>query len=148
MFKRLTDYTSLLRMLSVVSDSKAVRLVVPLASYHVQVGATDGAEVSDVVVTAVDVGKSLVKRYVKHCQLVVVANQTLQEGQIAEGQACQVVVRAIDVLQVGAVVKSEACQVVVGANHVDKGVTVAECELLHAVVAADECAEREQTGYD
>ena len=57
---------------------------VPLASHHAKVVAGDCAEVGNLVETAVDVGKSLVERYIKHGQLVVVADDALEECLIGQ----------------------------------------------------------------
>ena len=103
-------------------------LVVPLAGNHCQVVATDCTEVSDVVVAAVDVGKSLVKRNIKHLELVVVADKTLEESLIAESQAGQVVVAAVNILQIRATFNGEAGQVVVRANDIYKILAFAEGE--------------------
>ena len=49
------------------------RLRIPLACYHVEVGASDGADVGENVVPEVSVFESLVARYVEHLERVVVA---------------------------------------------------------------------------
>ena len=77
-------------------------LVVPLASNHSQVGAGNGPHICNHVVAAVDVAEILVERYIKHCQLVVVAEKTLQESKIAECEAAEVVILAVDEYHVGA----------------------------------------------
>ena len=75
---------------------------VPLASYHSQVLTSDGAEVGNHVVTAVDISKSGVKRNVKGVDLVIVAEQTLEECLVGEVEACKIVVRAVNECKVGA----------------------------------------------
>lgn len=66
--------------------------VVPLAGHHGEVGTGLGAQIGDGVEAAVDVAQCRVKGYVEHVQLVVVAQQTLQEVEVAQGQGGQVVV--------------------------------------------------------
>ena len=58
--------------------------VVPLAGNHPEVGAGDCSEVGNHVVAAVDVGKSLIEADVEHGELVVVAEESLQEGLISQ----------------------------------------------------------------
>ena len=77
-------------------------LVVPLAGNHAEVVTCDGAEVSDRVVTAVNIDESLIERHIEHGQLVVVAEKTLQEGLVGEIKRGEVVVGAIDILDVRA----------------------------------------------
>ena len=72
---------------------RMVRLsVVPLAGDHAEVGASLGAEVGNHVRAAVDVGKSLVEAYIKHGELVVVAENTLEESLVGEAKLGKVVV--------------------------------------------------------
>ena len=79
-------------------------LVIPLASHHTEVVAGDCTEVDNLVVTAVDICKSLVEGYIKHCQLIVVTDKTLKESLVGKGQLGKVVVRAIHILKIGSTV--------------------------------------------
>ena len=78
-----------------------------------EVGACLGAEVGNHVIAAVDVGQSLVEAYVKHCELVVVAEEALEESLVRQRESGKVVVRAVDEDQVRAVVDGEGGKVVV-----------------------------------
>lgn len=71
---------------------------VPLASDHAQVRASHSTHIGDVVVTAVDVDESLVKRDIECVELVVVAKQTLQECLVREVKSGEVVVKAVNIL--------------------------------------------------
>ena len=109
-------------------------LVVPLAGYHSQVRASYRTEVYDLVVAAVDVREGLVERYVKHCQLVVVAEKSLEESLVREIQLSEVVVRAVYENQVRAVAYIKSCEVVVGAYEVLQHVAVLKSQSNHVVV--------------
>lgn len=90
-----------------------------------EVGATDGAEVGEEVVAAVYVGKSLVETNVDHVELVVVADQTLEEVLVAQVKTGEVVVGAVYVSKVGAILHAESGEIVVRTDEVDKVVAVA-----------------------
>ncbi len=113
-------------------------LVVPLAGHHAQIVTSDGTEVSDLVVTAVDVGKSLVKRYIEHLELIVVADESLQESLVGESELGKVVVAAVNILEIVAAFHAQGGQIIVGANEVEKHGAVADTEGDHVVVGADE----------
>ena len=81
-------------------------------------------------------------------ELIVVAEQTLEEGLIRQGEVGQVVVRAVDKGEVVAAFDAEGGEVVVGANEIQESVTVANAETLHVVTAAHEGRERRQPGND
>lgn len=116
-------------------------LISPVASDHCQIRASFCAEIGDLVVTAVDVSKSLVERYIKHCQLVVVAEDTLQECLVRQCELSKVVVRAVNELELRALVYCKGGKIVVRAYQVEKVLAVHHCKLLHVVVRADECAQ-------
>ena len=91
-------------------------LVVPLAGNHTERVVTDGAEVGNHVVAAVDVRQCRVKRYIEQGQLVVVAKQTLQEGLVCQSKLGKIVVGAVYEEHLRAVGDGERSQIVVGAN--------------------------------
>lgn len=118
-----------------------VRLVIPVASDLMEVGASLGAHVGDDVEAAVDVGEVLVEGYIKHCQLVVVAQQALEECLVAQGEGGKVVVAAVNEEELRALLNCKAGEVVVRANEVDQVLAVTHCEALHIVVGANEGAQ-------
>lgn len=77
--------------------------IIPLASYHLQVVASYGAEVADSVVAAVDISQGLVKRNIKHGQLIVVAEESFKESLVGKIELREVVVRAVNEQKVGAI---------------------------------------------
>ncbi len=56
--------------------------VIPLTCHHPEIRATNRAEIGNLIVAAVDVNQCIVKRHIHSVQLIVVANQTLQEREI------------------------------------------------------------------
>lgn len=119
--------------------------VVPLTCNHSQVGASDSTEVYDLVIAAIDVDKSLIKRNVERRNLIVVAKQTLQEGLIREIETRQIVIGTVDKEQVRTVADIQSGQIIVGTYQVKQVFAVAKAERHHVVVGADQRGERRQS---
>lgn len=79
--------------------------VVPLAGHHLEVGASLGNQIGNLVVAAVDVGESLVEGYVEFGELVVAADEALEECLVAQVKSGEVVVGAVDKLNLLAVLQ-------------------------------------------
>jgi hypothetical protein len=129
--------------MSVNLQSKHV-LIVPLTCYHAQIGARLGTQIDDHVISTINICERLVKRYIKHRQLIIITKQALQEGLVAQRQTCQIVVRAVDKHQPRATINRKRSQIVIRAHKVNQSVALSDNERLHIIVRANKRTQRWQ----